>query len=192
MARAAVFLDRDGVLIQNVEGYVRSVEDLHWLPDVFPALRRLAQSDLSIVVITNQAGVGKGLMTKDDVANIHRHLTDTIAENGGRVDAIYVCLHAPSDCCQCRKPKPGLILAAAQELQLDLNRSFAIGDSVRDAVAAKSAGCESILVLTGHGTRQYEQYRASFGPQALVFADLYEAVSWLADRSSEQSKRERF
>jgi len=102
--------------------------------------------------------------------------------------AIYVCPHGPNDRCECRKLKPGLILAAAQELQLDLGHSFMIGDSVRDAVAARSAGCHPVLVLTCHGSRQHEQYRACFGPQALVFAGLYEAVCRIVDYVSVNGK----
>jgi D-glycero-D-manno-heptose 1,7-bisphosphate phosphatase len=149
--RSAVFLDRDGVINQNRSDYVRSTDQLRILPGTLPALARLAQSECAIVIITNQSAIGRELVSVKTVAQINHYLLKQIRAAGGRIDGIYLCPHAPVDACKCRKPRPGLLLQAASELQLDLHRSWFIGDSLTDLQAAAAAGVRPILVGTGLG-----------------------------------------
>jgi D-glycero-D-manno-heptose 1,7-bisphosphate phosphatase len=149
---AAVFLDRDGVINENVDGdYVRSWEGLRLLPGALEAIAALTRAGYPIVIVTNQQGVGKGLMAAPEVDEIHRRLVGQIEAAGGRVAAVRYCPHLEADGCECRKPKPGLLTGAAEELGLDLARSVFVGDAVSDVQAAHAAGCRPILVRTGRG-----------------------------------------
>ncbi len=150
-ARSAVFLDRDGVINENRSDYVRSTEQMHIFPAALTALARLAQSEHAIVIITNQSAIGRGLVSAKTVAQINHYLLERIHAAGGRIDALYLCPHAPDDACECRKPRPGLLLQASSELQLDLTRSWLIGDAISDLQAAIASGTRPILVGTGRG-----------------------------------------
>lgn len=149
--RSAVFLDRDGVINHNRSDYVRSTDQLRVFPAALPALARLAQSECAVVIITNQSAIGRELVSVTTVAQINHYLLKQIRSAGGRIDGIYLCPHTPDDACECRKPRPGLLLQAANELQLDLHRSWFIGDSLTDMQAAVAAGVRPILVGTGLG-----------------------------------------
>ena len=150
--RGAVFLDRDGVINENVTGdYVRSWEALRILPGALEAIADLTRAGYPIVVVSNQQGVGKGLMTASDVEEIHQRLAGAIERSGGRVAAVRYCPHLADEGCVCRKPKPGLLVAAAAELGVDLAKSVFVGDAVSDVEAARAAGCRPILVRTGRG-----------------------------------------
>ncbi|MGE0800673.1 MAG: D-glycero-alpha-D-manno-heptose-1,7-bisphosphate 7-phosphatase [Lautropia sp.] len=154
--RPAVFIDRDGTL--NVHrGYVRRPEELEVFPFAGAALRRLADAGWVTVLVTNQAILGRGECTWQTMDAIHRKLAVALARDGARLDAIRICPHATRGgsgrpriaTCDCRKPLPGLILAAARELRLDLARSWTVGDSTSDIAAGRSAGTQTILVETG-------------------------------------------
>lgn len=147
--RAALFLDRDGVLNENRPGHVRSWEEYRFLPGVKDALARAARTEFAIVVVTNQSVIGRGFATRNTVEDIHRRMTAEIAASGGRVDAVYLCPHAPEDGCDCRKPRPGMLLAAAREMGLDLARSWMVGDAATDVAVAQAAGVRPVLVLSG-------------------------------------------
>ncbi|HEX5167296.1 MAG TPA: D-glycero-beta-D-manno-heptose 1,7-bisphosphate 7-phosphatase [Thermomicrobiales bacterium] len=151
MGRPAVFLDRDGVLNENRDQYVRSWEEFSFLPGTFAALRGLNTLDLPVVVITNQAGVGRGLIPEERIDEIHQRMAAEIARQGARIEQIYWCPHTTQDDCDCRKPKPGLLLRAAEQLGIDLAASVFVGDAETDVEAGKRAGCRTVLVLTGRG-----------------------------------------
>jgi D-glycero-D-manno-heptose 1,7-bisphosphate phosphatase len=152
--RAAVFLDRDGVLIANVDTYVRTMSDVQILPGVFDALRRLATTSYAIVLVSNQSAVGRGLVAAEDVLAINARVVAQIEDAGGRIDAAFLCLHSPADACDCRKPKPGLLFQAQAELGLNLAASYLVGDAASDIAAARAAGACGILVRTGRGAIQ--------------------------------------
>ena len=176
--RRAVFLDRDGVL--SVEGgeYVTCAEKLRLLPGAGEAVARLNAAGYAVFVFTNQAGVGRGCMTQQALDEIHERLKREIAKAGGLIGAIYACPHAPESGCACRKPRPGMLLQAAQEHGLDLTRSFAVGDSPRDIAAGHAAGCRTVLVLSGHT----DVYNAADFPDPqpdYVFSDLPAAADRL-------------
>jgi D-glycero-D-manno-heptose 1,7-bisphosphate phosphatase len=151
----AIFLDRDGVIIENRDTYVRSWADVSIYPDALPALAQLNNLTYKIVIVTNQSAVGRGLMGMETALDINRRLSVEIEKAGGRVDGIFMCPHAPEENCSCRKPQPGLIFQAAEALQLNLQQSILIGDALSDIQAGQSAGIpQTILVRTGRGVRQ--------------------------------------
>lgn len=152
--RPAIFLDRDGVIVENRDDYVRSPGDISFIPGALPALAKLASSPFAIVIVTNQAAVGRGLISLAEAEAINRFVTAEIVRAGGRVDGAYLCPHRPDEGCECRKPRPGLLLQAAAELNLDLKRSWMIGDALTDLQAGEAAGARPLLVLTGRGKDQ--------------------------------------
>lgn len=150
----AVFIDRDGVICRNRDDHVKSWEEFVFLPGALEALARLASTDLYVVVVTNQAAINRNMVTREMVEEIHDRMLVAIEIAGGRVDRIFYCPHRPDEGCPCRKPEPGLLLKAADELDLDLSQSYFIGDAETDLIAARKVGCRRYLVLTGRGGRQ--------------------------------------
>ena len=148
MGMKAVFFDRDGTIARDVH-YCRRVEDFEILPSVPQAIRLLNQHGFKVVVVTNQSGVARGYFTETTLLQIHQHMKEELAKYDARVDAVYYCPHHPDDGCECRKPKPGLLMKAAQDLGIDLGRSFVIGDSEIDVKAGKAVGCQTVLVTDG-------------------------------------------
>ena len=154
----AVFLDRDGVLIENREDYVREWSQVVFLPNAMDSLNRLANTGYKLVLVTNQSVVGRGLMSLEAAAEINDRLVKVVENHNGRIDAVYMCPHAPSDNCECRKPQPGLLLRAARELSLDLKSSWMVGDAWSDLLAGQEAGLRGvIMVKTGRGAIQLQQ-----------------------------------
>jgi D-glycero-D-manno-heptose 1,7-bisphosphate phosphatase len=187
MARVAVFLDRDGVIIENRTDYVKSWEEVHFLPRVFEALLRLGRSEYAVILITNQSAVGRGIITLDSALGINKQVIAAITAQGGRVDASYLCPHRPDEGCSCRKPAPGMLLQAAEDLGLDLARSYAIGDAASDIEAARAAKVQGILVLTGQGREQTALLEQVGCP---VVTDLGAAVDYiLAHEDSASAQR---
>ena len=158
MPREAVFLDRDGTLIEEVN-YLSAPEQVKLIPGAADAVRRLNTAGVLVVVVTNQAGVARGYFSESRVGKVHAHLSALLAEHSAHIDAYFHCPHHPTEgvgayrvACECRKPKPGLLLTAARELNIDLAQSWMIGDKLCDAEAGAAAGCRTILVRTGHGS----------------------------------------
>lgn len=153
--RPALFLDRDGVIIENRDQYVRSWDDVAFLPGALDALAALRQSRYALVIVTNQSVVGRGIITLAEADAINRRLVAEIEKNGGRVDGVFVCPHAPAIACDCRKPRPGLLLQAAAALDLELSESVMVGDAISDLLAGQNAGIRrTFLVRTGRGAAQ--------------------------------------
>lgn len=173
-SRAAVFLDRDGVLnasrvVDGVPVPPRAVADLQLLDGVVEACTALAGAGLALVVITNQPDVARGTLSRSEVDEMHRLLLDRLP-----LDAIVVCPHDDADGCTCRKPKPGMILDAAERLGLDLSRSVCVGDRWRDIEAARAAGVPSVYIDWGHG-------EGLASPPGATFGSLWEAVDHLLE-----------
>lgn len=150
----AIFLDRDGVICKNRSDHVKSWAEFEFLPGVKESLAALSGLDLLLVVVTNQAAIGRGLMTVELLEDIHQRMVAEIAAHGGRIDRIIYCPHRPEDGCACRKPKPGMLLQAAAEMEIDLSHSYLVGDAATDIQAGQQVGCQTILVLTGRGVEQ--------------------------------------
>jgi heptosyltransferase-2 len=174
-----VFLDRDGTLNED-PGYLRSSADVKLLSGVGPALARLKSAGARLVVVTNQSGVGRGFLTLKDLEAIHARLEGLLEQHEAALDAIYFCPHHPDDRCRCRKPARGMVDRAASELQLDLRRSYLIGDHVSDMQLAKSVGAKPVLVTTGKvDAPAVEKLRAAQALPDKVVSSMPEAVEWI-------------
>jgi histidinol-phosphate phosphatase family protein len=176
----AIFLDRDGVIIENRPAYVRSWADVEIFPQALTALAGVKNSGYIIVLVTNQAGIGKGLIQPEAAQEINRRLVQEVEKAGGRIDGIFVCPHTPEDRCDCRKPRPGLFFQAAKALSIDLSRSIMIGDTLSDLQAGLAAGIERVaLVRTGLGVQQAQFPQASSLGPFPIYNTVSEALSEL-------------
>ncbi len=176
----AIFIDRDGVIIENRTDYVRSWSDVVLFPQAISALARINTSPYKIVMVTNQSGIGRGFFTLETARQINQRLVKLIEKAGGRIDGVFMCPHQPEVHCDCRKPKPGLLLQARSELDLDLSRSLLIGDALSDIKAGRAAGIpDNVLVLTGRGREQAQLPDAQNMQPFSVYNNLQEALSAL-------------
>jgi D-glycero-D-manno-heptose 1,7-bisphosphate phosphatase len=184
----AVFLDRDGTLIAEA-GYLDRLDRLELYPYSIDAVRLLNQAGFAVIVVTNQSGVARGLVEEAFIGEAHRHISERLAAGGARVDAYYYCPHHPEATraeygqpCDCRKPESGMLRRAARDLQIDLGRSFVIGDRWADIEAGAAVGAPGVLVRTGYG--RASETTGSTSVEAAALADnLMEAVSWILRHS---------
>jgi D-glycero-D-manno-heptose 1,7-bisphosphate phosphatase len=149
-----IFIDRDGVINQDPAGwtehsYVTTWRDFHFLPGVFAALKKFKKHRYKVIIISNQAGVGKGYFTNERLREITRKMAEEIRKQGGDVREAFYCTHTDEDNCACRKPKTGLFDKAMKKYKIDAATTYYIGDTRRDILAGKEAGLKTILVLTG-------------------------------------------
>ncbi len=152
--QSAAFIDRDGTLNVDREGHTHRIEDLELYPGVVEGMAMLAKTSLRLIVVSNQSGIARGLFSAEEAEQFNTHLTRHIEERGGRVDAFYLCPHAPEAGCNCRKPRTGLLQRAAGDFDLDLGRCYMIGDKASDVELGRRAGCRAVLVKTGYGGRE--------------------------------------
>lgn len=145
----AIFLDRDGVINRRRADHVKGWDEFEFMPHALDALAELRRLNAAVVLVTNQGVVGRGLISADQLGAIHAQMLREIESAGGHVTAIYACLHAPTEGCACRKPKPALIRQAALDLGLDLSTSIMVGDSATDIQAARAAGVTPIFLNDG-------------------------------------------
>lgn len=184
--RPAVFLDRDGTI--NVDaGYIDRMERFELYPFAIDAIRIFKRAGYLVVILTNQVGVAQGIYGEDFVAEVARYMAERAEARGGRIDGHYSCPHSPDAAvpqyrvdCECRKPKAGMALKAAEELGIDLPRSVVIGDRWRDIAVAKAVGCRGVLVRTGYGATEALKPPAGMSADA-VCDDLIGAAVWLLD-----------
>ena len=175
-----IILDRDGVINEDSDEYVKSHHEWQAIPGSLHAIARLNQNGYRIVVATNQSGIGRGLFDMNSLNVMHAKMHRALATVGGRIDAVFFCPHTPEDQCECRKPKPGLFQQIAQRFGVELAQTTMIGDSDRDLAAGIAAGCEVILVRTGKGARVEADGKVP--PGTLVFDNLAQAVAHLVER----------
>jgi D-glycero-D-manno-heptose 1,7-bisphosphate phosphatase len=177
--RPAVFLDRDGTIAEEV-GYLNHVSRFRMFAPAAAAILRLNEAGLSVVVVTNQSGVGRGYFPDSLVYTVHELMKQQLGAAGAHVDAIYYCPHTSVDGCDCRKPKPGLLEQAARDHGLELKRSFVVGDRYGDVELAHRVGARGVLVRTGYGAGE-EAWHAEEWPVAPDFVadDLTAAVEWI-------------
>jgi len=188
MKRRALLLDRDGTICEDV-GYIGAVEDLRLLPGSAEAIVSAAAAGFQCVLITNQAGIARGVLDEARLDEVHDRLRELLAAEGARLDGIYYCPHHPEGeisryrrRCDCRKPGAGMLKRARDEMGIDLESSYVVGDHLRDIGAGHTVGATTILVLTGHGQDQLDG-PAPQGPRAdHVTKDLHAAVGWIVDR----------
>ena len=165
-----VIIDRDGVINQDSESYIKSPEEWHPLPGSLEAINRLKKAGYLVTIATNQSGVGRGLYSEETLQEIHAKLTRMLAARGVVVDGIFYCPHRPEENCICRKPKPGLLFKIARQFDIDLSETPFVGDSISDIRAAVMAKAIPILVRTGKGEHVMQNY-----PEAMdvpVYDDL--------------------
>ena len=186
--KKAVFIDRDGTLNVDV-GYPSRYDQLDVFPQSFEAVKKLNQEGLLVVVVTNQSGVGRGLLTEDDLKDIHARLNASFIRRDARLDAIYYCPHyvLSEDPryrkeCDCRKPKAGLARQAADDLGIDLANSYMIGDKTEDVLFGINVGAVPVLVLTGCGQESLTKLREQNLAPAYVAPGILEATDWILHR----------
>lgn len=184
-----VILDRDGVINKNPpnNGYVCNWKDFTFLPNSKNAIKKLTDYGYEIFIATNQAGIGRGIFSEQQLAEVHRQMLVEIKTAGGQIKKIYYCPHHPNENCDCRKPRPGMLIRASQEYNFNLSDTFFIGDSISDIQAAQSAGVSSILVLTGHGFNSYQHYLIpnltyKTPKPDMIFTNLYTVSQWIVNR----------
>ena len=180
----ACFLDRDGVLIEEVN-YLSTPDQIHIFPEAVRALQLLKKNNYKIIVVTNQAGVARGYFNEDSISKIHNEIDRRLKPYNLQIDHYYYCPHHPDGSvekytgnCNCRKPMPGMILQAVKDCDLDINKSFLIGDKISDLLAAENSGCQGILVETGHGK---EHKKEAMARGFSVFSNIEQAVLFALD-----------
>ncbi len=173
-----VFLDRDGTLNRDDGGYLADPDGLVLLPGAAEAVAALNAAGVKAVVLTNQSGVGRGLVPPDALRRVHARLIVRLAGRGAALDGIYVCPHRPEEACACRKPGTELALRAARDLGVDSSRSAMIGDKAVDVELGRRLGGRSVLVLTGEGTATAAVLSAEARPDYIA-RGVYDAVQWL-------------
>ncbi len=154
MGIRAIFLDRDGVICENRSDHVKSWDEFRFLPGAQNGLAALGRLGLPIIVVTNQAIVGREMVPASVVDDIHRRMVAAVEASGGCIDRVVYCPHRPEDGCTCRKPGPGMLLQVADEMDIDLSQSYLVGDAATDLIAGQLVGCRIFLVLTGRGLQQ--------------------------------------
>ena len=180
----AVFFDRDGTINEEM-GYINHIDRFMLLPGVAAAIQRINESGFKAVVVTNQSGAARGYFPMELIDQVHQKMIDLLKEQGAFLDGVYTCIHGPAEegrarSCNCRKPGIALMKQAAEELKLDLQRSYVVGDRFKDIEMARNAGAKAVLVLTGYGKGELNFFGASSKPQAdFVAEDLGEAVDWI-------------
>jgi D-glycero-D-manno-heptose 1,7-bisphosphate phosphatase len=190
--RPAVFLDRDGTLIEEV-GYLDRVERVRLFPWSVAAIRALNDANIAVVLITNQSGVARGFFTEAVVDEVHRHIGTLLAAGGARLDAYYYCPHHRDGKiahyaipCDCRKPNRGLVDRASRELEIDVAHSFTVGDRWLDVALARNIGGRGVLVRTGYGADEERRPPDGLSADAVV-NNLVEAASWILESVRSES-----
>ncbi|AGB42166.1 histidinol-phosphate phosphatase family protein [Halobacteroides halobius DSM 5150] len=181
-----VFMDRDGTVSKEI-GYVNHASRYELLPRTSLAIKKLNQAGIKALLATNQAGVARGYFKEEMIGEVHAKLERLLAQEDAYLDEIYYCHHHPdvgegkfNKNCNCRKPKPGMLLQGAEEFDLDLNKSYMVGDKISDVETARRVGAKGILVLTGYGRGNYENDRDSWEVKPdYVAEDLHDAVEWI-------------
>ena len=169
-------LDRDGVINQDSDEYIKSPHEWHAIEGSLKAIAQLNRAGFKIVVVTNQSGVGRGLFSKQTLNKIHEKMKHKLAAFQGHIDGIYVCPHRPEEQCHCRKPNIGLLQKVKQKYPANFQHSIFIGDTIKEIQAANAMGCHPMLVRTGKGGKTLQQY-PELKKTVPVYANLKEAVS---------------
>ena len=178
-----IILDRDGVINEDSDDYIKSPEEWVVLPGSAEAIARLCEAGYRVVVATNQSGVGRGYFDLDTLAAIHDKMCATVEQAGGHIDGIFFCPHAPEDDCACRKPKAGLIDQISETFDQDVAGCVIVGDSARDLECGAQRGCRPVLVRTGKGARTLARGLPSSVGTVPVYDDLAAVVDALLEGS---------
>lgn len=172
----AVLLDRDGVVNRDSEDFIKCPEEWEVLPGVIEALGKLRIAGLPVGICSNQSGIARGIVPMVQLAAINKRIHAEVMQRGGCIGLIRYCPHGPDEGCRCRKPAPGMILDACRWLSLSPAKVLFVGDRRSDLLAARSAGCQSVLVRTGHGNQTEHELG---DPAQAVFDDLLQTIEFL-------------
>lgn len=193
MPNRAVFLDRDGTINVEVE-HLDHESKLELIDGAAEGITLLRKAGFKIVVVTNQSVIARGRISEGKLRQIHWALSESLLSNGARFDAVYYCPHHPQEgngdytiSCDCRKPKPGMLLQASREMEIDLSRSYIVGDKLSDLEAGRAAGCSEILVRTGYGPHSEALLKEGNHRPDYVADDLLDAACWIVDRDKNGS-----
>lgn len=185
MNNIAIFLDRDGTINEELE-FISSPDDVKLIPRSADAIREANQLGLKVFVITNQSGIARGFIKEEELALVHNKLVELLNKEGAHIDAIYFCPHHPEYGeppykieCDCRKPNSGMLRQAEKEFNIDLNKSFVIGDRIIDVQTAHAVGATGILVLTGYGKNQIDEVLKNNIEIDYIAEDLYDAMQFI-------------
>ena len=177
-----IVLDRDGVINEDSDDYIKSVDEWKPIPDSLEAIARLNHAGYTVVVATNQSGISRGYYDIATLGAMHRKMDELLASLGGKIDAVFFCPHGPDDGCDCRKPKPGLLRQIGERYQHEMKDVIFIGDSISDMKAAVAIEAQPILVRTGKGEETIELLHCNDIEGALIFDNLADAVDAIVDR----------
>jgi D-glycero-D-manno-heptose 1,7-bisphosphate phosphatase len=173
-----IILDRDGTINYDSESHIKSPEEWRPIEGSLEAIARLTQADYRIAVATNQSGIARGLFDTTTLIAIHNTMQRALGQVGGRIDAFFFCPHAADSACECRKPRPGMLIEIAKRFNVSLDDTYMVGDALRDLEAAAAAGAKPVLVLTGKGKKT--QKEGGLPPGTIVFPDLAAFAAHLA------------
>ncbi len=174
MTKKFIILDRDGVINEDSDDYVKSAEEWYPIPGSLEAIAKLKKADYTVVIATNQSGIGRGLFGFEEFEEMCEKMDVMLDQVGGYIDGIFLCPHTPEDDCDCRKPLPGMFEQIAEEFEMDLSGVPIVGDSLRDLQAGQAVGCTPYLVKTGKGERTIAKGEGLEG--VVIFEDLAEFV----------------
>jgi D-glycero-D-manno-heptose 1,7-bisphosphate phosphatase len=172
-----LLLDRDGVINEDSEDFIKSPDEWQPIPGAMGAISRANQLGFHVVVISNQSGLGRNLLSIEDLNKIHNRMLSEVTRHGGNISAIFFCPHTPDEACRCRKPKTALFESIERRLGTKIDQAYFVGDRLSDIKAAQKIGALPMLVKTGHGEKTLEELKNRSGVQ--VFRDLTHAVDWL-------------
>jgi histidinol-phosphate phosphatase family protein len=173
LKRKAIFLDRDGTIIED-HGHLGSPSQVEFFDDTFQALRQ-AVNDYLFFIITNQQGIAEGIISREQVDRVNKHVVHVLGKESIPISDVYVCPHKKEDTCRCRKPRPYFLHKASQDYTIDLSVSFVIGDHPADVICAENAGAQGIYVLSGHG----EKHRSELPDDTLVVPGIRDAIAFI-------------
>jgi D-glycero-D-manno-heptose 1,7-bisphosphate phosphatase len=183
MLKKVVFLDRDGVINRDSPEHIKSWDEFEFLPGSLEAISLLTRGGFTIIVITNQSAIGRGMVAPETLSHTHRRMSEAVAAHGGNIRDIFFCPHHPDDGCDCRKPMPGLILKALDTHDIDLSDAVMVGDSAKDIECARNAGCgANVLVRTGNGPSAATALAEKGIRPDYQAADLLDAAHWILKR----------
>ena len=186
MKSSAVFLDRDGTLVEE-RGHISSIKQVKFIRGAFAALRKLRKLGFKLVIVSNQSGVARGILTEAQVRKVNQYILSELEKRGLRMDGLYYCPHHPkrgngsfTRKCSCRKPSDGMIQKARKRLNVDTHKSYVMGDKLTDIEMGRKVKSKTILVLTGFGREELARQKGRFGKPDKLAEDIADAVKWIA------------
>jgi D-glycero-D-manno-heptose 1,7-bisphosphate phosphatase len=186
LLRKVIFLDRDGTINIDSPNYIKNWEEFEFLPRSLNAIKELTLNGFATLVITNQSAVARKLISLHELEQIHTRMRHMVQSNGGKIKDVFYCPHMPDDGCDCRKPQPGLIHQAQKKYHIDLSAAIIVGDSDRDIVCGRNAGCgRAVMVKTGNSKKAQRLLAEKGIAPDFVAEDLYEAAQWIINTHSE-------